>query len=814
MLQAALCAAPRVAVEVPPGTPAPARFGLERLSEALREKGYEVSAGPAEYRVTVRVAAELGFEGVTVRAGGKTLALTGGDAVGLMYAALDAADRVTAGQPFASIGNTVERPFLKERAVSMYTMHRGWFEQRLYDERHWQRYFDLMARSRLNTFVVIFGYENGGFLAPVYPYFFDVPGFDGVRMVGLTKAEQEKNARAFRTMVRIAHEHGVKVTAAPWDHIYRGGVQGGGIPGASERAGKEVPGLVMGVTTENVAAYNKAAIRRFLEVFPEVDALQFRMHAESGLKPAEMAGFWHEVFAMIRAARPEMRVDLRAKELPDEIIDDAIRQGVRARVTTKYWMEQMGLPFHPTHVNRQNMKDRRHGYADLLKYPKSYDMVWRLWNGGTGRLLLWGDPEYVRRFAASARLYGGDSIEVNEPLATKMLGEPHDAAVRPVMKAAARYTDYEFERYWQFFRLWGRLSYDPAAKERVWAAEFERRFGAAARPVMRGLEEASRVLPRIVAAAYPYSAFPTTRGWAEMQRLGDLPKYASTVEGSDIEQFMSLKERARELLDGKVSTRRTPEQTAAWFSETARRILIEVAAARKAQAELSKELDSTLADLEVLASLAEYHSHRLPAGLAYALYQETGSSGDLAAAVKEERQAVAAWERTAAAGVLYAEDLQFGAHAVGFPHHWKEELGLLQGGLRKLEAEKAKVEGPAHLITGSKGDGRPPEVKLDPSGMAEPGKDFAVAARVSDADGVKSVVLRYRHLTQYEDYVSAPMELDAKTGLYRGVIPGGFVGKKWDVMYFVEALDQAENGRNYPDLEEGAPYVVVEVKRQ
>ena len=54
-------------------------------------------------------------------------------------------------------------------------------------------------------------------------------------------------------MIRIAHERGIDVTAGIWDHIYRGGVQGGGIPGASAKAGKRVPGLVWGVTAENLA---------------------------------------------------------------------------------------------------------------------------------------------------------------------------------------------------------------------------------------------------------------------------------------------------------------------------------------------------------------------------------------------------------------------------------------------------------------------------------------------------------------------------------------------------------------------------------
>ena len=35
----------------------------------------------------------------------------------------------------------------------------------------------MLAQNRFNSLVVIFGYENGGFLAPCYPYFFDVEGF-------------------------------------------------------------------------------------------------------------------------------------------------------------------------------------------------------------------------------------------------------------------------------------------------------------------------------------------------------------------------------------------------------------------------------------------------------------------------------------------------------------------------------------------------------------------------------------------------------------------------------------------------------------
>ena len=66
------------------------------------------------------------------------------------------------------------------------------------------------------------------------------------------------------------------------------------------------------MTAENLAPYTKAALRRFLEVFPEIDAIQFRMHDESGLKPSEVQPFWHDVFSDIKQTHPNLRLDLRA----------------------------------------------------------------------------------------------------------------------------------------------------------------------------------------------------------------------------------------------------------------------------------------------------------------------------------------------------------------------------------------------------------------------------------------------------------------------------------------------------------------------
>ena len=92
----------------------------------------------------------------------------------------------------------------------------------------------------------------------------------------------------------MAHDRGLKFTVGIWDHIYRGGVQGGGVPGADAGHPKPTPGLVWGVTTENLVPYTTAALTKFVRLVPEVDAIQFRMHDESGLKHSEQEAFWRE----------------------------------------------------------------------------------------------------------------------------------------------------------------------------------------------------------------------------------------------------------------------------------------------------------------------------------------------------------------------------------------------------------------------------------------------------------------------------------------------------------------------------------------
>lgn len=830
----------------------PAKHGIVKLVEAIADRDFAITTAESIEKVTgphvivAGLASQQSVAELVVASGLKlpqhpealsicriqeegrnTVVLCGGGPVGLMYAALDTAERIGWATEqedlFAHVDPASESPCLTDRGISTYTMQRRLFEQRLHDESYWEHYFDMLAESRINSYVIIFGYENGGFMAPLYPYFFDVEGFPDVQLYGITDQQQAKNTAALSRLIAIAHTRGIRVTAGIWDHIYRGGVQGGGIAGASELAGQKAPHLVHGVTTENLASYTKAALRKFLAVFPDIDGIQFRMHWESGLTRKETPAFWRDVFAMLRELRPDIQIDLRAKGLPDEVIEDAIAQGLPFRIATKFWMEQLGLPFHPTHVNPQNQKDRRHGYADLLRYPKEYEIQWRIWSGGTARFLLWGDPQYVRRFVHSARVYGGKSFEVNEMLATKMLGEPHDAEPFELLTPPYRHYKYEFERYWHYYQVWGRVSYNPAVSSELWKREFRQRFGPDAGPrVMESLHAASNILPRIVAASYNYRYFPTTRGWAEMMRLGDLPEYAKGT-GTDVEQFQSYEDAATQLLADQFTAKRTPIQTSQWFTDVAERILANVDAANSSAQDLegpaAREFRATATDLKILAHLAKYHASRMKAAVWYNVYLQSKDGFALDHCIADESQAIDEWRKIIdSAGDVYPKTLKFGVHRVGFSWHWAEELAELERGLEELRElprhaalDNEVRERMLRRVATSSANSLSVHVSRAPA--AEPGRSLTVNATAESEYGLKSVRLRYRHLTQFEDYESVDMTFAPGTGKYVATIPGSFIVPEWDLMYFVEALANSGDGQMAPDMEQEMPYVIVPVKR-
>jgi len=133
---------------------------------------------------------------------------------------------------------------------------------------------------------------------------------------------------------------------------------------------------------------------------------------------------------------------------------------------------------------------------------------------------------------------------------------------------------------------------------------------------------------------------------------------------------------------------------------------------------------------------------------------------------------------------------------------------------------RARTESISVVVTN---DNEPPRIRHNRVKSTAAGKPLTVTAEVRDTGGVKWVRLRYRSVTQFQDYRTLEMvetglsrrgrATTGRKGEYRAIVPGEHVEAKWDFMYLFEVMDKKGNGKIYPDLEQEAPYVVVKLRR-
>ena len=248
------------------------------------------------------------------------------DPLGLAYAIHSIAEQIECAPSVQSaldaLPSRSESPAVRDRTLSMYTMQQAYFESRLFDEQFWDLYLNNMVRNRFNNLSLLFAYESTGYLAPPYPWFFDLPEFPEVTAAGVTPEQQQRYVQALNRVIKMTHERGLKFTLGIWDHIYDGHssyyTQGvwDHLPLVN---GRKPLWPVEGLTDQILVAYTPKALARFLELVPNLDGIQFRMHGESGLNVAGLKNFWvahlqghgrHQPQGPLR--RPRQRVSLRS----------------------------------------------------------------------------------------------------------------------------------------------------------------------------------------------------------------------------------------------------------------------------------------------------------------------------------------------------------------------------------------------------------------------------------------------------------------------------------------------------------------------
>lgn len=810
-------------------------IAMERLQRALSEQGIayeEKRSWSLQLPEKILIAAknteavaknllpriETAPESIQLARSGNARIISGSDERGLAYALMELAERVEAygGQALITLRDETNSPANPVRGIDRIISNSGdsaWWM----NEAYWRYYLETMLADRYNRLVLLVGFDTG-YLTPPYPFFVDVPDFPGVRITRGDLSRGEHLA-ALRNLGRLCHEYGMEFVfatwqQAPWQH--------------------EQQSLVEGIS--DLAAYCKAGIRELVLACPEIDMVQLRVNHEAGVGTQLTAeDFWKSVIDGLWEARKrgsKVELDMRAKGLTDSMIAYVKELGFELTVSTKYWCEHAGLPYHLTRMRTEELNrlenlnsSRRYSYADMLKKPRLHQFVYRLWNDGSTNLFTWGDPDYVRRFAASLRLGNAGGFEVMPPLSLKG-GPEHDlyAGWHIFDDAALRMPGYEDARYWLFSRLFGRIGYNPVETPEAWMRPMHLRFGAAAEAMMDCIATAGKVIPYIVGFHMP--VHPQMWYWPELSSGGALFKehnhthalhgqgitYQDTEPG-DAGLFYPVRDYVKDRLAGKTDGRYTPYQIAAQLGLFAQKIEGCFTQAVTDGLPDSPEAKGAKLDAEMLRELALYHGHKLLAGANYCIYTENGDKTALSTALWRMKQARAHWAAMAELGAAYHAKLSFyvGYNTNNRKGHWRAFMPEFDADIAKLTellsgapetADQTKPTAIAPLCW-----------EDDVPGSCPAGESLAVRLKTGQEAIRGCVRLRYRHTNQLEGCFQST-DMKRRGDLWEAEIPVHYIVPEWDLLLYFEAAATDGSGLLFPGVwhpEHLLPYHIVKV---
>jgi len=646
-------------------TGGPLEFGSAELENALRDVGLTIDTIEAGIDGTgAPESYDIRFEG------GKAF-IRGADASGVMYGALELAERVKAKGRNAFDGETITgRPFLKQRGLNIFLTlpwdyeknntcydpqalvdpQRWWFQ----NEDYWRSLLDSMARSRLNWLDLHGMWDVSVTNAPnLYAYFIQSEKYP---QIGVAPKIKAANLQQLNHIIEMAKNRGIQVSLMAYEARIT-------IPHNPKPAYEQ---------TEKLAYdYTREMVEKMIRQAPGLHTIGFRI-GESG----RGGDFFNCYLEAVKNSGRDIPLFTRSWVTTKAKVVPLARKSSDFTVEIKYNGEQWGAPYpiaggraagwysysfedYLSDSSREGAVKLWPGHGDWPHEP--YKIAWQVRANGTHRIFPFYEPGWVRRSVKAMRIGTAVGFTV-EPL-----NAYYPASPRYYMADKNDlYCNWIHERDELYLLLWGRLGYNPDLEDSF----FDSRVPAFA----EAWKAASKVIPTAFCA---WSLGPDHRNHApEMEWGGNTYEFLSR-EPFDSHVFMSSKEAiALDHTRGK-DGRLRPWQAARRLDELSRKIKDTLPEPRD-----PRERERVIA-IQMLGHLADYYSSRIQAAYHWA-------TGDGSASLMET--ALAAWRALGDQDFYkpFTERLRMRTNEF----HWKNELA-------KVEREARRVtEDPRQTLPG------------------------------------------------------------------------------------------------------------------
>ncbi len=464
----------------------------------------ERSAEPS-VRVDLGIDARLGAEAFAISAGRQHLTITGGDARGLIYGALEAREQLLNGTRMDRLSARSRTPKLAFRGIKLNT---PWDSYRpssalsqhtatMKDLKFWEAYLDMMVANRFNAFT----------LWTMHPFTYMVRPKNFPEASKWTDAEFAEWQHLYGQIFRMAKERGLDTYVVFWSIFVSEEFEKAHNPSAKNFYPHY---YVDGDTSESTQRYLRESVTQMLLEYRDLDGIGVS-HGEGmgGMTPQQRQQFVDDVYiAGALEANKTRPVKLIHRVPFSSGLSSEPGASSDVESLTRTAMERLGNQFSgPIWAEMKFNWSHGHSTPRLVKVhggklgdtyfkptPANYRVVWQVRNEDFFALR-WGDPAFIREHIAMngrAEYVGGYFVgsETYIPALDYFTAADQRAPWR-----------WAFERQWLFYKLWGRLLYDPETPDSVFAAEFTRRFGSAGANLFQAYARVSET-PLMLARLY------------------------------------------------------------------------------------------------------------------------------------------------------------------------------------------------------------------------------------------------------------------------------------------------------------------------
>lgn len=451
------------------------------LERSLLKKGYAVKETSADYEIELTISAkQRGSEAFSLLSAGKKITISGTDERGLIYGSLALAEDVRNGIALKDCKARSEKPYLPLRAIKFdlpWDTYRHSYALSQHDETcrdtsYWKAFLDMMAENRINSLSL--------WNLHTYTYLIRPKNFPEASP--WTDKEMKEWQILFHTVFRLAKERAIDTYIIPFNIFVT--------PEFARAHHVAMDNLqhdffVRGDTSEIIKRYTRECVTQMLEEYPDLTGMGLTLgEGMAGMTPQQREDWIRET--IIEGMRLANRKSKLIHRIPFSSTTGSL--GITSieteKLTRKAIEEEADLGFTdgPVWADLKFNWSHAHSTTKLIKVhggklydtyfnpvPAKYKITWTARNEDFF-CLRWGVPSFVREhIITNSPAYAGGYFIGSETYIPAKDYFTKDSIDLP--------WKYAFERQWLFYKIWGRLLYDPSTPDDVFKSEFIRRYG-------------------------------------------------------------------------------------------------------------------------------------------------------------------------------------------------------------------------------------------------------------------------------------------------------------------------------------------------